>query len=451
MAVKPGSNPCAAGRSVAGATPAPISLESEIRREPNPFKRLWKLLGPGLITGASDDDPSGIGTYASAGAALGYSTLWTALVTFPLMAAVQFTCAKVGLVSGLGLAGVLRRHYRRALLYPVIAALVLANTFNAGADIGAIAAGLNLLCPVLPIPALVVPVGALLLALQIWGSYQLIVRTFKWLTLTLFAYIGACFFSQPDWRQVFWNTVLPTIRFDSQFLTALVAILGTTISPYLFFWQARQEVEEQIARGRKRLWQRQGATEGELRFAAWDVGAGMLLSNVVMFFIILTTAATLHRSGVTEINSAEEAAEALRPLAGDAAGILFALGLVGTGVLAVPILTTCGADAVAEVFRWNHGLDEKPRQARAYYGVITASTLVGLAINFLGINSVRALLWTSVLNGLLTPPLLVVVLAIANNRQVMGHRVNGWALNALVGITALLMSAAALGMIWTWL
>lgn len=265
-------------------------------RAPLSLRRFLKTLGPGLITGASDDDPSGIATYAVAGASLGYGTLWTALVTFPLMASVQYVCAKIGLVTGRGLAGVLRKHYPRALLYPAVFALVAANTLNAGADIGAIAAGLNLLVPV-PAVVLIVPVAVLILVLQVWGSYRLIVNTFKWLTLSLFAYIGSSFFARPDWGEVVRGTLVPTVHLDRTFVTTLVAILGTTISPYLFFWQASQEVEEEIARGRKRLWQRRGATDAELRYAAWDVNLGMFFSNLVMYFIILATAATLHREG----------------------------------------------------------------------------------------------------------------------------------------------------------
>jgi NRAMP (natural resistance-associated macrophage protein)-like metal ion transporter len=447
----PPTDPCADVSPANPVVPAgATSLEAAIRCEPNPIKRFFRMLGPGLITGASDDDPSGIGTYATAGAAFGYALLWTAPVTFPLMASVQYICAKVGIVSGMGLAGVLRRHYGRALLYPAVLGLVIANTLNAGADVGAIAAGLNLLVPALPLPLLVVPVGLLLLALQIWGSYRLIARTFKWLTLSLLAYIGAAFFARPEWGLVLRDTLLPTVGGDPKFLATLVALLGTTISPYLFFWQASQEVEEKIAMGRRRLRQRQGATDGELRYAAWDVNLGMLLSNAVMYFIILATAATLHRDGRTDIQSAEEAAQALRPLVGEAASFLFALGLVGTGLLAVPILTTSAAYAVAEAFHWECGLDKKAASARGFYGVMTASTVVGLAINFVGLNPVEALFWVAVVNGLLAPPLLVLIMLIANNRAVMGNRVNCLGLNVLGWLTTAAMFAAVLGLVLTW-
>jgi NRAMP (natural resistance-associated macrophage protein)-like metal ion transporter len=401
-----------------------------------------------LITGASDDDPSGIGTYAVAGATLGYTTLWTALVTLPLMAGVQFICAKIGLVSGRGLAGVLRHHYPRALLYPVIIALVIANTINAGVDIGAIAAGINLLVPI-PISWMVVPIALGLLVLQIWGSYRLIANTFKWLTLSLFAYIGSSFFARPDWGSVWAGTFVPHLRFDDMTLATLVAILGTTISPYLFFWQASQEVEEERAMGRTRLWMRRGATDQELKVAAWDVNAGMLFSNAVMYFIILATAATLHEAGQTWIESAADAAEALRPLAGDAAAMLLTLGLVGSGFLAVPILTGANGYAVCEAMGWRFGLDRKPAEAKRFYGIIALSTLAGTLINFLGFNPVAALFWTAVVNGFLAPPLLVIIMLIANKPEVMGQRTNGLALNVLGWTATGLMGAAAVGLVLT--
>src|SRR6202521_4120542 len=281
------------------------SLEAAMMLEKNPIKRFLKVLGPGLITGASDDDPSGIGTYAAAAASLGFTTLWTALFTWPLMASVQLTCARIGMVSGMGLASVLRRHYARNLLYLTVFGLVIANTINAGADIGAIAAAINLLVPI-PITALVLPIALIIVALQIWGSYRLIARTFKWLTVALFAYIGSAFFAKPDAIQVLKATFIPTISFDPTFLATLVAILGTTISPYLFFWQADQEVEEEISFGRVTRPQRRGATDAELKYAAWDVNIGMLLSNAVMYFIILAMAATLFKAGQTNIQSAAE-------------------------------------------------------------------------------------------------------------------------------------------------
>ena len=418
-------------------------------RERNPVTRFLKILGPGLITGASDDDPSGIGTYALAGASLGFSTLWTALVTFPMMTAVQFICAKIGMVTGMGLARVLRRHYSRALLYPVVAGLVIANTINAGTDIGAIAAAVNLLVPI-PVTALVVPIALVILGLQVWGSYRLIARTFKWLTLALFAYIGSALYARPDLGEVLRGTLIPTLSLDARFMTMLVAILGTTISPYLFFWQASQEVEEEISMGRRTLKARRGATDTEMRFARVDVTTGMFFSNVVMYFIILATAATLFKAGQTDIQSAAEAAQALRPLAGDAASALLALGLIGAGFLGVPVLTGSSAYAMAEALGWEYGLDEKPRRAKLFYATIIVPTLIGMLINFVGINPIRALFWTAVINGFLAPPMLVLIMLIANTPRIMGERTNGRWINIAGWATTAVMFAAAIGLVLTW-
>jgi NRAMP (natural resistance-associated macrophage protein)-like metal ion transporter len=423
--------------------------QAEDGGESNPLRRFLKVLGPGLITGAADDDPSGIGTYTTAGAALGFATLWTALVTLPLMAGVQYMCAKVGMVTGRGLAGVLRRHYPRKLLYPAVLALVAANTINAGADIGAVAAAINLLVPV-PTAALIVPVALLILAFQIMGSYRLLVRIFKWLTLTLFAYVGAAFFAAPDWGEVLRATFVPAPRFDNQYLVTLVAILGTTISPYLFFWEASEEVEEEKSLGRRTVGQRRGATGAELAGAREDTVAGMVFCNVVFYFVILAAGATLHAAGKTDLQSAADAAEALRPLAGGAATYLFAFGLIGSGLLAVPVLTGSSAYAVAETFGWRYGLDEKPRRAKRFYAVIAASTLAGMLINFLGVNPIDALFWTAVLNGLVAPPLLFVLMLVSNNRRVMGEHTNGRALNLVGWAATAVMFAAAAGMLLTW-
>ena len=425
------------------------SLETAFASEKNPIKRFFKLLGPGLITGASDDDPSGIATYTTAGASLGFATLWTAPLTFPLMLAVQYICAKVGMVCGMGLASVLRRHYSRRILVPAVLALLIANTINAGADIGAIAAAINLFVPV-PITVLVIPVALIILTLQVWGSYRLIARVFKWLALALFAYIGAAFLAHPNWGEVFRATFIPPLRFDHAYLLTLVAILGTTISPYLFFWQASQEVEEEVQMGRYQLWQRKGATRAEMKYAGWDVGIGMFFCNIVFYFVIIAAAATLHKAGMTNIETATDAAKALEPLAGKAAEILFAIGLIGAGLLAVPVLTGSSGYAVAEAFGWRYGLSEKPRKAWRFYAVIVASTLVGLLINYLGISPIRALFWTAVINGLLAPPLLVLIMLVSNNKAVMGERVNGVGLNILGWAAAAVMFAAAIGLFVTW-
>jgi NRAMP (natural resistance-associated macrophage protein)-like metal ion transporter len=406
-------------------------------------------MGPGLITGASDDDPSGIGTYAVAGASFGFKTLWMALITFPMMSAVQFMCAKVGMVSGRGLAGVLKTYYPRNVLYIAVFSLVVANSINAGADIGAIAAGINLLAPI-PIWSLIVPITLAVIALQVWGSYKMIAGIFKWLSLALLTYVVSAFFCKPNLHEVLRGTLIPSFPMNRAFLSLTVAILGTTISPYMFFWQSNQEVEEEIALGRTTLSQRKGATDAELKYAAVDVNLGMLLSNVVMYFVILSTAATLFKAGKTEVQSAAEAAQALRPLAGRAAEALLALGLIGTGFLAVPILTGSSAYAFAEAFGWEYGFDKRPRRAKAFYWLIAGSTLLGMMINFVGVNPIKALFLTAVINGFLAPPLLVLIMLVTNNKKVMGKRVNGTALNIAGWVTTLAMFAAAIGLAVTW-
>ena len=415
----------------------------------SPLKRILNRLGPGLITGASDDDPSGIGTYTQAGAALGFATLWTAVVTLPLMIVIQHICAKIGMCSGRGLAGVLRKFYPRWLLYPVVAGLVIANTINAGTDIAAIAAAINMFVP-LPIGSMVVPIAVIIVVIQVWGSYRLIVRIFKWLTLSLFAYIIAAFLAGQDWKAVTSATFIPQIRFDSQYITTLVAILGTTISPYLFFWEASEEVEDEKSEGRTSIAKRKGATAAELRAEKWDTAVGMLFCNLVFYFVILAAASTLYKTGQTSVTSATEAAQALRPLAGNAATILFAIGLIGAGLLAVPVLTGSAAYAVAETFGWRSGLNEKPRRAKRFYAVIAISTLVGVVIDFVGINPMSALFWTAVINGVVAPPLLVVVMFVSNNKKAVGNRTNSLLTNIIGWLAAAVMFAAAIGMFVTW-
>ena len=426
-----------------------LSPETRIKRKPNPAKRLLKILGPGFITGASDDDPSGIGTYAVTGARFGPTFLWAAWVTFPLMTAIQFICAKIGMVSGQGLAGVLKNHYPRWLLYVMVTGLLIANTINAGADIGAIAAALNLLLPI-PVIWMIVPVTLTMLALQVFGSYRLISTVFKWLALALLAYIGSSLLARPNLGEVLRGTLLPTFRTDSSFLTTLVAILGTTISPYLFFWQASEEVEEETSRGKRHLRQRRGASSDELKHAAWDVNIGMFFSNLVMYFVILGTAATLFKSGQHDIKSATDAAQALRPLAGDLSAVLLAIGLTGIGVLAVPVLTGSAAYALCETFGWKYGLDTRPSRAKQFYAIIAVATLVAMTINFVGINPIDALFWTAVINGVVAVPLLVLIMLIANNRAIMGSRVNNRWTNVLGWIATIAMGLAALGMFATW-
>src|SRR4249920_821652 len=385
---------------------------------PQPPRNFFAKLGPGLITGAADDDPSGISTYSVAGASFGYLPLWTALVSFPLMTAVQLMCARLGMVTGLGLAGIIRRRYSRWVLWFACALLVVANVINIAADLGGMAAATRM---VTGAPAgFTVPVyGATIVVLLMWWSYRSIARVFKWLTLVLLAYVVTAFVADVDWRLALRATLIPHVELSRAFFSLLVAILGTTISPYLFFWQAAQEVEEERAMGRD-LSHRQGATPEELSAARTDVLTGMFASNAIMFFIILTTAATLHSHGQTSIATAEQAAEALRPVAGAAAYWLFTIGLIGTGMLAVPVLAGSCAYAIAEATAWRGSLDRRPWQAGRFYLVLTTSVILGIAITYVGLDAIKLLFTTAVINGVLAPPLILVVLLLTSDRTVMG-------------------------------
>jgi NRAMP (natural resistance-associated macrophage protein)-like metal ion transporter len=410
------------------------------------YRRILASLGPGLITGAADDDPSGISTYSVAGASFGYAPLWMALLTFPLMVAIQLMCARVGMASGRGLAGVIRQRYPRWVLWSACALLGIANTINIAADLGGMAESTALVSGVhrgvwLPLYA-----GVLTSAL-VWTSYRTIARLFKWLTLVLAAYILTALFIQVDWRVALISTVVPQVRFTREFLEVLVAILGTTISPYLFFWQAAQEVEEERAMGRN-LQQRRGATTRELNESRTDVLAGMLASNLVMYFIILTTAATLHASGRTHITTAREAAEALRPLAGSGAYWLFTLGIIGTGALAVPVLAGSCAYAVSEAAAWRHGsLAAPPHRAKRFYAVMVVSVCVGLALDYTGVNPIRLLFLSAVVNGVLAPPLVLLIVLLANDAELMGDAINTPWLTFLGWTTFVVMLLSALGLV----
>jgi NRAMP (natural resistance-associated macrophage protein)-like metal ion transporter len=406
-----------------------------------------KELGPGLITGAADDDPSGISTYSVAGASYGYATLWTALLSFPLMAAIQLMCARLGMVTGCGLASVIRTRYPRWVLWFACSLVIVANVFNIGADLGGMADGMQMITG---IPSYFwTPLFALLImALLSWTSYRTMARVFKWLTMVLFAYVTTAFLAHPNWPAVLRATFIPHIEWSKQYLAVLVGILGTTISPYLFFWQAAQEVEEDRDRGKTTIAQRKGSTNDELRVARTDVITGMLLSNVVMYFLILTTAATLNVHGMKDIETAKQAAEALRPLAGKGAYWLFTLGLIGTGMLAVPVLAGSCAYAIAEAAKWRSAsLNMKPRLAPRFYAVIGVSIVVGLAFDFAGMNAVKMLFWSAILNGLLAPPLVVMVVLLTSDRKVMGNRVNSHIMQILGWICALTMAAAALALL----
>ena len=413
------------------------------RRRPT----LPRVLGPGLVTGAADDDPSGIATYSAAGATYGLGLLWMPLFTFPLMTAVQLMCARVGLVTGQGLAAVLGTWYPRWVLWTACALLVVANTLNVGADLAGMAEALTLVTG-LPARWLVAPLAVLSFAVLAFGSYRQVARTLRWLTLALLAYVGTALLVHPPWRQVLQAMVTPSLPSDRATLAMMVAVLGTTISPYLFFWQAAQEVEQELALGRRTLAARAGASRAELAVTRWDVASGMLLSNVVFLFITLTTATTLHPAGVREIRTAADAALALRPLAGDGAGVLFALGIVGTGLLGVPVLAGSSAYAVAELCGWREGVGERPATAPAFFGVIGVTLLVGIALAGAGAaltggDAMRLLFWAALVNGVLAVPLLVALLVVCNDRRIMGAHVNGRWLNVFGIVAALVMGIAA--------
>lgn len=410
------------------------------------FRRFFSELGPGLITGAADDDPSGISTYSVTGAAFGYQPLWTALFTFPLMAAVQIMCARLGMVTGRGLASLIRRQYPRWVLWFACALLLIANIVNIAADLGGMADVTQLLTGVRAIYW--TPVYALLLVcLLFWTNYRTIVRIFKWLTLALFAYIGAAILAHPDWGAVLRATLIPSVQWSATFWATLVGILGTTISPYLFFWQAAQEVEEEKAEGRVTVKQREGATKKELLRSRNDVLTGMFFSNLVMYFIILTAAATLHAHGKTTIATAKDAAEALRPLAGAGAYWLFSLGLIGAGMLGVPVLAGSCAYAIAEAANWLGSLEVHPPLAHGFYGVIAIAMSIGLALNYAGLDAVKMLFWSAVVNGILAPPLLILVVLLTSREDIMGEHRNSPLLRCLGWACAITMIAASLLML----
>jgi NRAMP (natural resistance-associated macrophage protein)-like metal ion transporter len=404
-----------------------------------------KSLGPGIITGAADDDPSGIATYSVAGAQLGTKLLWTALLTWPLMAAVQVMCARIGMVTGRGMAGALKQRFPAWLLMIFVAALVVANTINIAADLAGMADAAQMLVGI--DPHIFVVLFALLIS---WATvklgYQQIAGVLKWLVLVLFAYPITAFIVGADWAQVARATLIPSMPHTGAEWSTLVAILGTTISPYLFFWQTSEEVEEEKAAGLTTVASRKGATAQELQLRRVDVNVGAFFSNLVMFFIILTTAITLNRHGITHIETARDAAAALRPLAGKFAATLFTIGIVGVGFLAIPTLAGSAAYACADTFRWKQGLDKKIRQARAFYAIILLSTAAGVMLDFAGVNPVKALYWTAVINGLLAPFLLVAILIVAADKKVMQGQPSsrlGW---ALVAIATLAMFAAGIAM-----
>jgi NRAMP (natural resistance-associated macrophage protein)-like metal ion transporter len=421
------------------------SQKSAKLKKRGPLLKFFANLGPGVVTGAADDDPSGVATYSIAGAQLGTSMLWTAFMTWPLMGCVQFMCARIGMVTGQGLAGALRQKFPKPLLIIASIALLVANTVNIGADLSGMADAAEMLTGINS-HIYVVLFGIAIAVATVMFRYHQIANILKWLALTLFAYVFTTFLIGPDWRAVAHDTFIPSWPKGHDGWATLVAILGTTISPYLFYWQASQEVEEEKAMGRRMLRQREGATGKEIIDRKLDVGVGTFFSNLVMYFIILSTALTLHKHGITHIETSKQAAEALLPLAGKFAYLLYTVGLIGVGFLAVPTLAGSAAYAFAETFHWRQGLDQKLKRARAFYAVVILSTLIGIGLDFAGVNPVKALFWTAVINGILAPFLLVGILLVASDRKLMKNQPSSRTSLIVVTITTLAMFAAAVAL-----
>ncbi len=426
---------------------------TKIKKSPKQkVKRLFNSLGPGFITGASDDDPSGIQTYSQTGAQFGYGQLWAALFSFPFMAAIQEMCGRIGLVTGRGLAGVIKKNYSKKILYFSVIILIIANTINIGADLGAMASsgqlvfGINFIYWLLGITVLT-------LTLEIFVSYKTYAKILKYFAFTLLSYVIVAFIVNQNWLQILISTFVPSFSFSKEYLLNIVAILGTTISPYLFFWQANEEVEEEVE---KRELKSMGA--GIPKFKKRDINdlktdtiSGMFFSNLIMFFIIIATASTLGIHGIMNIQTADQAAQALKPIAGDFAYLLFALGIIGTGLLAVPVLAGSASYALSESFSMKEGLYRKFRQAHGFYGVITIATMIGLVVNFIGIPPFRMLYYTAVLNGIAAPPLMFIIMKISNNRKILGKYTNrkisnilGWTITAIMSLCAIALLVSLL-------
>lgn len=408
-------------------------------------RRFFGALGPGLISGAADDDPSGIATYSVAGAQLGTALAWTALLTWPLMGAVQMMCARIGMVTGYGIARALRRKFPRGLVAAASMALLVANIINIGADLSGMSDAAEMISGI-DSHIFVIVFGVAISAATVWLRYAQIANTLKWLALFLFAYVITALVVRPDWSTVLRDTFVVSVPRTREAWSTVVAILGTTISPYLFFWQASQEVEEEKNLGRVTTIARRGATDLEIITRRLDVGVGTFFSNMVMFFIIVTTAFTLHRHGITRIETSRQAAEALRPLAGHGCFLLYTLGVIGTGLLAIPTLSGSAAYALAETFGWKQGLDEKLQKAHAFYAVVLLSVAVAIALDFANVNPVQALYWTAVINGLLAPFLLAGIWIVSGDRQIMNNQPSSPLTRIVVAITTLFMFGAGIAM-----
>jgi len=415
------------------------------RRKESKLKKFFRKLGPGFITGASDDDPSGIGTYSQTGAQFGYNQLWMPLFSLPFMATIQEMCGRIGIVTGKGLAGVIKKHYSKKILYFCVLILLIANTINIGADLGAMAYSGQLIFGI-RFGYWLLGITFITLLLEVFVSYRLYARILKYFTFSLLSYIGVAFLVKQDWPTILVSTFIPHFSFTREYLFNIVAILGTTISPYLFFWQASEEVEEEVEAKELRNMGR-GVPKfapSRIKDMKTDTILGMSFSNLIFFFIVVTTASTLGAQGITDIQTADQAAQALRPLAGDLAYLLFALGIIGTGLLAVPVLAGSASYALAETFSLKEGLYRKFKQAHGFYGIITLATTIGLIINFTNIPPFKILYYTAILNGLVAPPLMVMIMLISNNKKILGDYTNkkysnifGWSITGIMGLCAI--------------
>ncbi len=416
----------------------------------NKIKKFWKMLGPGFITGASDDDPSGIGTYSQTGAQFGYNQLWTAFFSFPFMLVIQEMCGRIGLVTGKGLSSVIRQHYPKKVLFGAVALLFVANTINVGADLGAMASSGQLFSGV-PFLAWLIVIVVVTLVLEIFVPYPAYARFLKYITVSLFAYVIVAFVVKQPWHAIGYRTFVPSFSFSREYLLNIIAILGTTLSAYLFFWEADQEAEEDYAQHRVRFYGKgvPKLRSRDIKQMRLDNTVGMLFSNLVMFFIIITCASTLGAHGITHIASADQAAEAIRPLAGQFTYILFAAGIIGTGLLAVPILAGSASYALAEAFGWKAGLNYKFKQAHAFYIVIAIATVIGGLINFAGIKPFQMLYYTAILNGIIAPPLMIVLMLVANNKKILGEHTNGWVSNVMGWTITAIMGICAIALLIT--
>lgn len=440
-------NACPRG-AVKGQFREPLEAETQVAAPPPPAG-MMKLVGASVVTGAADDDPSAIGTYASAGARFGLGFLWIAPVLLPMMYVVVYLSAKIGQVYGKGLFACIRDQFPKWVLLPMVVLAFVGNIIEAAADLGGIGAALNVLIPI-PIPAIVVGTAAIIFTIQYFGSYTLIRQIFRWLALVLFAYVAAAILARPDPAEVLRATFIPRIQLNAEFLSLVVACIGTSLSAYVYTWQSNQEVEEQIAIGRQRLWQRKGATRKEMQRTSRDVLTGMIFSNIILYFIIMATGLTLHPAGQTEVETAAQAAAALEPLAGEAAKYLFAAGVVGVGFLAVPVMTTGAAYDVVQGLGREGSLHEKPSENKLFYGIIALVTALAVAMNFLGFNPMKALVWSGIVQGFSVPPLLLLMMLLTNSRKVVGARTNGRTTNLLGWLTTGMTFLCTAALVVTW-